>query len=64
MAFLANPSTIILILGHVFLSFCVPGILLLDTSHCDFYLIACEKFLYSYSIDLCSGIQLNYLETV
>lgn len=51
-------------MGHVFLSVYMSSILLLDTSHCDFYLIACDIFLYYYNIDLCSGMQLIYMEIV
>lgn len=46
----------------IFLHLCMPDNFLLDARHCEFYL-ACWIFLFCINIlELCSGMQLNYLE--
>ena len=38
----------LLIMGYIFLLLCMPVNFLLDAKHCEFYLIGCWTFLYSY----------------
>lgn len=38
----------ILIMGYIFLLFCMPSNFLLDTRHFKFYLIGCQIYLYSF----------------
>ena len=40
----------------------MPGNSGLDARHCKIYLFGCWTFLYSYIIELCSGIQLSHLK--
>lgn len=56
----------IFIMGHIFLLLCMNGNFLFEARHCEFCLIECWIFLYFYKkiLNLCSGTQFHYLETV